>query len=128
MGAAAAVAVDVMPIPHLQAIKSMPKADLLARVHAEPPCGVGMPPKNPHGANPRPNADTPHPVAIMRGAAPLTLHRRLDRRDVAARLRRRDDLRFTRGNRAERRLHGLDLVGRDDNRAVAIGMDEIAAL
>src|SRR6266545_7675847 len=53
----------------------------------------------------------------------LTLHRRLDRRDVAAGLRRRDDLRLARRQPLERGLHGVDLVGRNHDGAVAVGMD-----
>src|SRR5262245_25348056 len=63
------------------------------------------------------------PLAIAISAR----HRRLDGGDVAAGPRRRDDLGFTRRQPLERCLHGVDLVDRDDDRAMAGGMHQIAA-
>src|SRR5215467_7043235 len=57
----------------------------------------------------------------------LAFHRRLDGRDVAAGLRRRDDFRLARGKPVERRLHGVDFVDRDDDRPVAVRVHEVAA-
>src|SRR5262245_63301668 len=62
------------------------------------------------------------PLAI----AISTRHRGLDGGDVAARLGRGDDLGFARRQSLERRLHGVDLVDRDHDRAMAIGMQQIA--
>src|SRR5262249_17611320 len=59
--------------------------------------------------------------------AVLSLHAPLYGRDVAAGLRRRDDFRLARGKPVERRLHGVDFVGRDHDRAVAVGVHEVAA-
>src|SRR5438034_3407420 len=58
----------------------------------------------------------------------LPLHRDLDGGEVSAGLRRRDDFRLARGKSVERRLHRLDLIARHDDRPVAVGMHEIAAL
>src|SRR5262245_50380903 len=55
-----------------------------------------------------------------------TRHRGLDGGDVAARLGRGDDLGFARRQSLERGLHGVDLVNRNDDRAMAVGMQQIA--
>ncbi len=54
--------------------------------------------------------------------------RRLDRFDAGAGFRRGDDARFLLHQPVERRLHGVDLVGRHHDRAMAVGMDEVAAV
>src|SRR5258708_2987490 len=58
----------------------------------------------------------------------LAFHRRLDGRDAAAGLRRRDDLRLARGEPVERRLHGVDFVDRHDDRPVAVALPKFAPL
>src|SRR5262245_7409253 len=64
------------------------------------------------------------PLAI----AISTRHRGLDGGDIPAGFRGGDDLGFARRQPLERRLHGVDLVDRDDDRAMAVGMHQIAAL
>src|SRR5262245_25659883 len=59
---------------------------------------------------------------LARGIAASALHRRLDGGDAAARLGGGDDLGLARGEPVERRLHGVDLVRRHDDGAMAVGM------
>src|SRR5262249_5132528 len=60
--------------------------------------------------------------------ATSTRHCGLDGRDIAAGLGGGDDLGLASGQSLERRLHGVDLVDRHDDRAMAVGMHQIAAL
>ena len=75
-----------------------------------------------------------HPRACLRpatgrnGTRALTLfHRRLDRFDALAGLRRVDHLRFLRGEPGRRGLHRIDGVERHDHGAMPVGVNEVAA-